>query len=82
MKPGRKRTPITFEGRTFESIDAFEVEFPAYRRAIHHIRAGATTIIEVERAVAASVAKARKINRDSIKANRRKQPTVFGKRPL
>jgi|GEM_PF-4046200 len=60
---------ITFEGREFPRRVDFETAYPIYRAHIDMVRAGASTIVELERCIAAARGKQRAANRAAIARN-------------
>lgn len=52
-----------FEGQTFPTLAAFKAAFPAYARHAHRVREGVSTVLEMEKQIAAAngIARARSL---------------------
>ncbi|KRG47363.1 hypothetical protein ARC20_03270 [Stenotrophomonas panacihumi] len=60
---------IIFEGREFPRRVDFETAYPTYRAYVGVVRDGASTIVELERRIAAARGKQRAANRAAIARN-------------
>ncbi len=54
------KAPLEFEGRRFATVRAFRAAFPAYGRHVDLVRTGTTTVADMERALSARIAAARR----------------------
>ena len=68
---------VQFEGRTFPTLKAWKDEYPAYARFADRLRAGAATVVDMEREIAAAKARARAA---SIAGARKAAPYTFSKK--